>query len=287
MEEGLRLFEEIGIKRGMAACHAHLARIAFYQGDLNRANLYAEASRDLERDLFGEEGPESLWLSARVAAAQGDDATARLLYERMVVLSRTRDNQNALCLALDGLASLARTQNKPTWAARLWGAAEALRERTGSPLRYLLALLGRPGSAEALRQATGRPIREFERTGYEREVEALRAQLGKAAFDAAWAEGRGMTPEQVLVAEHLLALAASPVALPTPAPAPSSLPEGLTAREVEVLRLLARGLKNEEIARQLVITSETVKSHLKSIFSKLGVTNRAAATRYAFEHQLV
>jgi DNA-binding NarL/FixJ family response regulator len=62
--------------------------------------------------------------------------------------------------------------------------------------------------------------------------------------------------------------------------------EGLTTREVEVLRLLARGLTNAQIAEELVVSLLTVKAHLRSIYSKLGVTSRSAATRYVLEHHL-
>jgi len=64
-------------------------------------------------------------------------------------------------------------------------------------------------------------------------------------------------------------------------------PAGLTAREVEVLRLLAQGLTSAQIAEQLVIGVVTVNFHVRSIYIKVGVTSRAAATRYALEHHLV
>ena len=63
--------------------------------------------------------------------------------------------------------------------------------------------------------------------------------------------------------------------------------EGLTPRELEVLQSLAQGLKNEEIAKELFITGKTVKSHLGSIFSKLGVNDRSKAILYAIKHKLV
>ena len=98
-----------------------------------------------------------------------------------------------------------------------------------------------------------------------------------------------MTPEQALAAK-------GPVTLPQPLlSAPSSIlpvksaptyPDGLTAREVEVLRLLAQGLTSAQIAEQLVIGVVTVNFHVRSIYSKLGVSSRAAATRYALEHHL-
>jgi predicted ATPase/DNA-binding CsgD family transcriptional regulator len=62
--------------------------------------------------------------------------------------------------------------------------------------------------------------------------------------------------------------------------------EGLTAREAEVLRLLALGLKNSQIAERLVISPHTVSGHIQSIFGKLGLNSRSAATRYALEHHL-
>ena len=63
-------------------------------------------------------------------------------------------------------------------------------------------------------------------------------------------------------------------------------PDGLTAREAEVLRLVAQGLTNEQVAEQLVISPRTVNTHLTSIFNKIGVSSRGAATRYAIEHNL-
>ena len=68
-------------------------------------------------------------------------------------------------------------------------------------------------------------------------------------------------------------------------PAPSA--GGLTAREVEVLRLVASGKTNREVAADLVISERTVDRHVSNIFDKLGVSSRAAATAYAYEHGLI
>ncbi len=67
----------------------------------------------------------------------------------------------------------------------------------------------------------------------------------------------------------------------------SELPAGLSAREVEVLKLVAAGKTNREIAAEMVISEHTVSRHLQNIFAKLGVSSRAAATAFAFENQLV
>ncbi len=65
------------------------------------------------------------------------------------------------------------------------------------------------------------------------------------------------------------------------------LPDGLTAREAEVLKLVTAGLSNHDIAVQLVVSDHTVRRHLQNIFAKVGVSSRAAATAYAFEHGLI
>ncbi len=74
----------------------------------------------------------------------------------------------------------------------------------------------------------------------------------------------------------------------TSAPAaPSDAPARLTSREVDVLTLVGRGLSNDDIAAELVISIVTVKSHIGSIFTKLGVRNRAEAIVFAFDHGIV
>ncbi|MDP9298973.1 MAG: LuxR C-terminal-related transcriptional regulator [Actinomycetota bacterium] len=66
----------------------------------------------------------------------------------------------------------------------------------------------------------------------------------------------------------------------------TDMPRGLTAREVEVLRLVATGRTNRDVAAELVISEHTVARHLQNIFAKVGVSSRAAATAFAFEHGL-
>ena len=67
----------------------------------------------------------------------------------------------------------------------------------------------------------------------------------------------------------------------------AELAGGLTARELEVLRLLARGLSTKQIASRLVITPKTADSHIQHVYAKIGVSTRAAATVFAMRHDLV
>jgi DNA-binding NarL/FixJ family response regulator len=64
-------------------------------------------------------------------------------------------------------------------------------------------------------------------------------------------------------------------------------PADLTTREVEVLRLLARGMTNKEIAAELVISPKTAGTHVEHIYAKLGVGNRALASLFAARHGLI
>jgi DNA-binding NarL/FixJ family response regulator len=98
--------------------------------------------------------------------------------------------------------------------------------------------------------------------------------MGEEAFAAALAQGRTLKSAQVLAES-------------SPAPVPATSPAGLTAREVEVLRLVAGGLNDPQVAEQLFISRRTVHAHLRSVYQKLGVTTRTAATRFALENSLL
>jgi DNA-binding NarL/FixJ family response regulator len=135
----------------------------------------------------------------------------------------------------------------------------------------------------------GAPIPPVGRSVYEHAVAAARTQLGEDAFMTAWSEGRTMTPEQVLATWETATLpqqASTEMPLPSAAQPSPSFPPGLTARELEVLRLVAQGLTNPQIAQQLILSPNTVHTHVRSILKKLGVSSRGALTRFALEHHL-
>ena len=99
-----------------------------------------------------------------------------------------------------------------------------------------------------------------------------------------------MTPEQAL-AEQKQDITAERISSMPQSTLPAQLiptyPDGLTRREVEVLRLVALGWGDAQVAEQLVISPRTVNGHLRSIYNKINVNSRGAATHYAMEHHLL
>src|SRR5260221_13398532 len=123
-------------------------------------------------------------------------------------------------------------------------------------------------AAQALREAIGTPLPSLSQPMHEFTMASVRTQLGEQAFAAAWAEGRTMTPGQALAAQGAVTIPAAAPAGPSSvphAPKASTFPNGLTVREVEVLRLLSQGLTSAQIGVQLVIGLVTVNSHVRSI----------------------
>jgi len=102
-----------------------------------------------------------------------------------------------------------------------------------------------------------------------------------------------MTLEQVLAEQARATTPGQTSTVPTiqqpadTAAPPPTYPDELTPREVEVLRLLASGLSNAQMAEKLIISPRTVHAHVRSIYSKLGITSRSSATRYAIDHKLI
>ena len=122
---------------------------------------------------------------------------------------------------------------------------------------------------------------------YENSIKDVQRHLGERTFVAAYESGRLLSPDQVLLEQvSETSLPPSP-STPVARKMPISNPAGLTPREIEVLRLVAKGMTNEQVANQLVISPRTVDTHLTSIYGKIGVSSRSAATRYALEHHLV
>jgi len=262
-EQSLAFFQEPDYAWFKAYPLSLLAQMRLAQGEFALAREWFEESLVLVQEVGNREGAlETLLDLGRVAVAQGDLAAARRRYQECLTILQEIGSQKFLAACLEGLAALDAAQGAPRHAARLWGSAEVLREVMGTPLH---------------------PVYQ---ANYEQVRAQVRATLGEQAFRTAWTEGRSVTPEQALAAREGPEGATSMPQLPSAAQ-PPSYPAGLTAREVEVLRLIAQGWTDAQIAEHLVISPRTVNRHTTSLYNKLNVSSRAAATRYAIEHHLL
>src|SRR6266516_2561985 len=260
-EESLAIHRKLSNKRGIAASLLRLAQLLFVSlGDQASLRSLLDEGLALNNALA-----ESQAILARIALSQGERTEARVLYDESQEIARELNHKWLIAACLEGRAGIAAEEGQLTWAVQLWGAADALRET----IRV--------------------PIPRIERTDYERSIATARTRLGEKDFAAAWEAGHAMTPEQAITSQGKAIIA--PLAAPATTssstyPAASTYPAGLTAREVEVLRLVARGLTSGEIALELKISEKTVAHHLTHIFNKTSSENRAAAVAFAIRHGL-
>jgi DNA-binding CsgD family transcriptional regulator/tetratricopeptide (TPR) repeat protein len=259
LAECLALSREVGFKEGIAAYYCVWGQLACRQGDLVTARSSAEQSVALYREIGHQHGTaNALGVLGWVCVLEGDSATAQQLYEQSLAIACELQEKWVAAVFLVALGEVMAAQQKLAWAAQLWGAAEAIRDATGVPVPLLA------------------------RAAYEQSVSSARVHLGEKAFTAAWAQGRAMTPKQALAAQGQKPAPKLTATVATP----PTYPDGLTAREVEVLRLVAKGFTDAQVAKELVLSPRTVHAHLSSIYNKLGIASRSAATRYAIEHDL-
>ncbi|HET8631472.1 MAG TPA: tetratricopeptide repeat protein [Thermomicrobiales bacterium] len=269
LEEALAINRELGDRRGVGYGLGLLGVILCRQGEYAAARPLAEESLAAGLALGERRGVgRALQLLGDIALALGDLPAARTHYQESLALFRELGDRLFVAVCLEGLAGLAAAEGWPVRAGRLFGAAAALRDTIGAPLP------------------------DFNRAFYEWNQARARAAVDEATFAAAWAAGRLLTPEEALAAPDEPDGAAPPglagrgVAR-APASPPEAGPAGLTPREVEVLRLVAEGLTDGQVAARLFVSPRTVNAHLRAIYGKLGVASRSAATRWAADHRLL
>lgn len=259
--EGLALARELGDKSLLASTLQNLGYIASLQGDPALAAEQAQEALSLVREL-GDKRYICIALHSwgHIASLQHDFKQAHDSFQEGFLLSEDIGDDTLMGWHLAGLATVAAAEEQPVRAARLFGAAEQ-------------------------RLDVNTQMNSVERAGYDRAVQSVRERLGDEVFATARAEGQSMAPEDILSAPEPAHPQHSP-ARPT-AKAKNAYPAGLTAREVEILRLVAQGLTDIQVAESLVISPRTVNWHLTAIYGKLQVSSRSAATRFAIEQHLV
>lgn len=301
-EAGIALAASLGNRQERAVALIGLGQLAIGQGNMRQGARFLKESLHLTREI-GHTSGIALLLSGlgELERVSGNALDAVAYYEQCLELTRELDDKVTMVSALFGLGDIARTQQKHTEACTLlkqslhlaWeigdrpGLAAALEvfawycRQIGLPERAVLFL----GTAETVRDGLQIPLTPAWRISHEREVTALHELLGEPVFNEVWVYGKTISLKLAL---SLVARISVPGQAEEKSTTPVlSYPANLTAREVDVLRLLATGMTDSRIAETLVISPRTVNTHLRSIYAKLGVSSRSAATRFAIEHQLV
>ena len=284
----------VGDELNIAAALRSLASLAMERGDLDRAEVLLLESRPLFARLGHAQGQGFVAMTLGfVASARGDhraalrlheaslaawasvpgegytaDALANIGWERLLLWepeaarppyvralahARAHGDERGYATAVEGAAGITAIEGDHALAARLFAAAAAIREAIGVPLRSTVQ--------EQLDGLIGR----------------TRSALGEVTFWLEWEAGR------VLPVPEALDLAA---ALLEPGLGAGRDPWSLTRRERDVLRLLAQGRSDKEIAAALFVERRTASKHVSAILAKLGVPSRAAAVALAFKHGL-
>jgi non-specific serine/threonine protein kinase len=266
-DEALAIYTRLQNKAGIARLVAAQADLAIHLGDEAAAlELYDTALR-VAREV------QAPALQAGIHSGIGYIYAGRKQFEpaldhilQALEIQKSVDFGPGPAYAWALLGQVAYLQGHTHRSARIFGAAASLFDKVG--LRLEPSVHTRPDE-------------------YEQVVANLRQALGEQAFLRAWERGQKSTPEQI---ERI----ARQCRQSGPGLAHLSLVSGiaqndtqLTGRELEVLRLVAGGLTNAEVAEKLIVSPYTVNMHLRSIYSKLGVKTRTAATQRAMHEKLI
>ncbi len=298
LEEGMTIAKECGTQHLIVDALIGLAGVAVLQRNPHRASTLLSEAQAIAYTIDDKYRIGVVFVhSGKVASAQQDHGRAQLLYEEGLAYLRQVGAEWDIVYALVEMAKMAQHQQDYERARTLF--KESLKRwRTLDLLKWkgvadcLEGLAGvcmiQQQFTDAMRlfgmgETIGKALSPLFRSSAVNTIATLRTQLDEATFAAAWAEGCSFTAEEAIA--YALALPEIPISVPISAI--PTYPAGLTAREVEVLRLVAQGLSYTEIADKLVISHRTVNTHVTSIYSKLGVTGRAAATSFALEHHLL
>ena len=264
-EEGLAVARTAGDRVDTYWALHMLTRLAIRQRDYSRAQVLIDEGLMLKRqqgDGFGI--ATSLYALAQLAWERGEHEQASVLVGESLVKIRDLRHLGTIEQDLFLLAHITAERGQVGQSVRLLGAVEELQVKLGDKRTAPVVLNIDPSRSEA-------------------SLGACRASLTPAAFAAAWTAGQTMTTDQAV--DYALSITSSDLSLQEGA-VPQDARTGLTPREAEVLRMVAGGSSNQQIATELVLSPRTVERHIANVYAKLGARNRADATAYALRHDL-
>ncbi len=266
LEEALILRQQMRDRRGVANIRTQLAAIALGQRAYERAEQLGQEALSTYYEVGDDAGATvPLVLLGMAAGEQGNTERAVARMKQGLEAGKRLQDRRLLLMV----------SNMAVW----WLAAEQ-----GSPEQLAVLL----GAAEAMRDAIEPVTSGWRKMRTPRAEAALRARLGNEPFEAAFREGRSLSFAQIA---GLVSLVLDEAGVSGVVPEESSGKRRrrvlLSQREDQVLRLVAEGLTNKEIAQRLIVTENTVKTHVTSLFNKLGVDSRAQAVAVAAHEGLL
>jgi non-specific serine/threonine protein kinase len=295
-QQALAVFEPLGQREPMAHAATVVGSAHRYLGDRAAARRSFQAAMDL-RASAGDRRGVSVALNnmALLEVDDGELTRARELFEQALVIKRQLGEQRSLAIGLANLADLLIRIGQWEPARQALAEAAELAEGIGNP-QLIGTLRCSQGNLAVRERDWAKAAGHFQAAaaahrdaGHPHDTVEDMIGLGRA-----WHQ-MGRTADalrQLRAAEALAAEIANPQRLAEVRAALAeagevvALPGGLTARQAEVLRLLASGLSNKEIAGQLYLSPATVERHLATVYRKLAVTGRVEAARYAMAHGL-
>lgn len=281
LQQALQLSQEVHNVYCQAAACSYLGLLALTRQDLVQAVALCEESVKLCR----ESGSQNQFLGwaltslGAVALFRLDLQVARTYFlESSAELAKVGD-RNIMIYNLLGLAAIFLLQDQLESAIRLFGYAAAMLEQVGIPLLPLFRQPYEQAIHYTKTRVSAERYQEFWQQGYTASSLDMATLLPDVLPP--------VTPLETAIASMPTLAGSVNSAVPTAVKPIAKLPEGLTAREVDVLRLLAEGLTNHQIAQRLSLSPQTVGSYLRTIYSKLDINSRSAATRFVLEHNLL
>jgi ATP/maltotriose-dependent transcriptional regulator MalT len=309
-EESVTLYRTLDRQPDLAIALENLGTTFAHQGDLAKARTLFEEQLALARSLDnGSLRNGALVGLGWIARLQGDHATARAHFAQALAIRRALGETWMVGEALDLLGEVLQQQGELEEAGQHYRQGLTVAHDVGDKggmvqIFYHLGTLahaqGMPARAArllafatALRSTTGGAGYHAPTSAadWEHALATMQNSLGAEQFAGCWAEGQAMNLEEAIA--YALTTPNVPEDASSPQPdnllvvGPATHPAGLTTREVEVLRLLVQGLTYAQIAERLVVSRRTVNAHASTIYSKLGVTSRAMATRLAIDQHLI
>jgi len=264
LAESVRINRALNNPTGLALALIRQASSSLFTGDFTLMASQLDEVECLAQEL-GNERILSRLTGMRVLfdLQEGDFATARQRLDNSIRQIANLGDHQQVSYSLLLFAAVLHGQGLDVWSARVLGLVE-----------------GSTGTHKTLGEAmVSTFITRFSGIG---DIRAeVRAQLGDEAFALEIAAGKRLKLDDLRTIPH------PPETISAHAASVSASGPALTARETEVLRLLARDLSNPQIAERLVISRRTVDAHLRSIYDKLGVKSRDAAVRVAKENRLI